>query len=76
MPLDVAPCRSLCSWSRARGPVSTADLFACAGCGSQWAPDQQWTPVQADGTVPEQVLAVRRRALTAGSADGAGSAGS
>ena len=75
VPLAVAPCRALCSWSAVRGPVPAADLFACAGCGSQWAPDQQWTPVQADGTVPPEVLAVRRR-LSGGRADGAGSAGS
>lgn len=75
MPLAVSPCRALCSWSAVRGPVAAADLFACSGCGSQWAPDQAWTPVQADGTVPPEVLAVRRR-VSGGRAGGAGSAGS
>lgn len=76
MPLVVAPCRSLCSWSAVRGPVPTADLFACSGCGSQWAPDQEWTPVQADGAVPAEVLAVRRRGLSGGRGGGAGTSGS
>ena len=71
--LAVFPCRSLCSWSP--GP---APLFSCAGCGSQWAPDQRWTPRQADGTVPAAVRAARgaQDGVSAGSAAGAGSAGS
>ena len=81
MALVIAPCRALCSWSRVE-----AELFACAGCGSQWAPDQAWTPRQADGTVPEDVRAarvavtlpedVRGAQVSGGCAGGAGSAGS
>jgi len=74
--LAVHPCRTLCSWSP--GP---AGLFSCAGCGSQWAPDQRWTPRQADGTVPPAVRAAREQEPTgapvsAERADAAGSAGS
>ena len=76
VPLAVAPCRSLCSWSPAPGPVPAGDLFACAGCGSQWAPDQQWTPVQADGTVPAEVRTARQRSLSGARGAAAGTRGS
>ena len=75
MPLAVSPCRALC-WSAVRGPVAAADLFACAGCGSQWAPDQPWTPVQADGTVPPEVHRGAPTGVSGGRAGAAGSAGS
>ena len=68
MPLAVSPCRTLCSWSGVR-----PGLLQCAGCGSQWAPTERWTPRQADGTVPDAVRAAR---LSAATSDGAGSAGS
>ncbi|UZJ25710.1 hypothetical protein RHODO2019_04455 [Rhodococcus antarcticus] len=55
--LVVNPCRSLCSWRRSR---AGGELFACAGCGSQWEPGQGWTPVDADGVVPDAVRAARR----------------
>jgi hypothetical protein len=37
-------------------------LFACSGCGSQWAPGAGWTPIDADGTVPDAVRAAVRAA--------------
>jgi hypothetical protein len=75
VPLRVSPCRSLCDWRRTRG---AAELFACAGCGSQWARTEAWTPRQADGSWPPGVREeLARPELTSGpSAGGAGSAGS
>jgi hypothetical protein len=62
--LVVRPCLSLCRWVPARG--RRPRLFACQGCGSQWRPGLAWTPVDADGTVPE---AVRRAVTSAPTAD-------
>lgn len=56
--LVVRPCQSLCRWVPARSQPE--DLFACQGCGSQWRPGAGWTPIDADGRVPE---AVRRTVL-------------
>jgi hypothetical protein len=36
-------------------------LFACASCGSEWTIDEAWTPIDADGTIPEAVQRERRR---------------
>ena len=74
MDLRIAPCRTLCDWS-AEPAAGGVALFACSGCGSQWEPGQRWTPRQADGAVPAAVLAARS-AVSAGSADAAGSGGS
>jgi hypothetical protein len=79
--LAVEPCQSLCSWGAAPyrlldrdGRVS--DVFACAGCGSEWVPGEAWTPVDADGVVPAVVVAARRRGATNGpGADEAGTGG-
>lgn len=51
-------CRSLCAWRRTPAPD---ERFACRGCGSQWVPGEPWTPIDADGTVPADVLAARGR---------------
>ena len=67
MALAIAPCRQLCDWV-AVAPAYDVPMLACAGCGSQWLPREAWTPVQADGTVPPAVSALR--------AVGVGSAGS
>ena len=67
MALAIAPCRQLCDWL-AVAPGYDVAMLACAGCGSQWLPGQAWTPVQADGTVPAAVSALR--------AAGVGSVGS
>lgn len=55
--LVVNPCRSLCEWRASR---AAAELFVCAGCGSQWEPGQGWTPMDADGVVPAAVRDARR----------------
>ncbi len=59
VPLVIAPCRSLCDWDAVPSPYDGQRLFACRGCGSQWDRSQVWTPMQADGTVPEQVRVER-----------------
>ncbi len=74
--LAVHPCRNLCDWS----PTRRAELWACAGCGSQWETRQGWTPRQADGSWPAGLREVldrsprgdvtnARRAAAADSAD-------
>ena len=69
--LVVRPCRTLCQWVPTR---TDEDLFACQGCGSQWRPGAGWTPIDADGHVPQEV---RRALLTsARSGDAAGRGGS
>ena len=35
-------------------------LFACRGCGSQWVPSEHWTPREASGEIPAEVLAILR----------------
>ncbi len=70
-PLAVNACRSLCRWVPTRRAPD--ELFACQGCGSQWRPGEPWTPVDADGRVPDAVR--RARLTTARRAAGAGSAG-
>jgi hypothetical protein len=71
--LVVSPCRRLCDWAAVNGPLprGSGQRFACAGCGSEWASGQGWTPRQADGSVPHGVAEQLRR-----SAGAAGSAGS
>jgi hypothetical protein len=53
--LEVAPCRSLCSWAATGEVRAGMPLFACAGCGSEWVRSQPWTPADADGEVPGEV---------------------
>jgi hypothetical protein len=60
-PLAMAPCRTLCSWGptgRLRGGLP---LFACSGCGSEWVRSEPWKPADADGVVPDAVLAEAAR---------------
>ena len=58
--LAVHPCRALCAWSPTPALRGDERVFACAGCGSQWVRSQQWTPVDADGSLPDEVRAERR----------------
>jgi hypothetical protein len=60
-PLEIAACRSLCSWDDTGRRLGGEPLFACSGCGSEWVPTQPWTPVDYAGSVPEAVAAARRR---------------
>jgi hypothetical protein len=70
VPLTVAACRSLCDWTRTPAVQDGQPLFACRGCGSQWLRGERWTPCQADGSVPREVLAeLKRPADAAGSAN-------
>ena len=71
MSLTIAACRSLCDWARTPASYDGQPLFACRGCGSQWVRTEPWTPCQADGVVPAEVLAELRR--PAGAAGSAGS---
>ena len=74
MTLVVHPCRSLCSWAATGTTHDGDDLFACAGCGSEWTRSEPWAPRQLDGTWPPGV----REALasTGPGAAAAGTAGS
>jgi hypothetical protein len=58
--LEIAGCRSLCSWHATGGRLDGEQLFACGGCGSEWVPSQEWTPVDSSGAVPEPVQEARR----------------
>jgi hypothetical protein len=60
------PCRSLCRWARTR---TDDDLFACQGCGSQWRPGAGWTPIDADGQLPDGVAEALTSGRRAGGAD-------
>jgi hypothetical protein len=78
--LRVQPCRGECEWreapARDRRRVEELLLFACRGCGTQWLRSLAWTPIDADGTIPEEVrqeAARRDSGLTTG--PGAGAAG-
>ena len=59
-PLEIAGCRSLCSWQDTGATLEGERLFACAGCGSEWVPSEPWTPVDWTGEVPESVQLARR----------------
>ena len=59
-PLEIAACRRLCSWGATGERLDGQPLFACGGCGSEWVPTEQWTPVDWTGEVPEPVQAARR----------------
>lgn len=59
--LEIAACRSLCSWEDTGRTLDDERLFACNGCGSEWVVSEPWTPIDYQGTVPEAVQAERRR---------------
>lgn len=64
--LEAWPCQSVCVWqpSGQRWYDQTAgelDVFGCVGCGSEWVRTEAWTPIDADGRVPEPVAAERAR---------------
>lgn len=59
-PVRVRSCRDLCDWNRTPVDRRGEPLFACRGCGSQWVPSERWTAVNNDGTVPPEILAIRR----------------
>jgi hypothetical protein len=59
-PLEIAGCRQLCSWAATDESLGGEPVFACAGCGSEWVASEPWTPIDATGSVPEAVQAVRR----------------
>jgi hypothetical protein len=59
-PLEIAGCRSLCSWSATGERLGGEPLFACAGCGSEWVVSEPWTPVDWTGQVPDAVQEARR----------------
>jgi hypothetical protein len=58
----VSACRRLCSWTGVEDTLDGEPLFACAGCGSEWVPSQQWTPIDWQGEVPQPVQEARRAA--------------
>jgi hypothetical protein len=59
-PLEIAGCRSLCSWQATPGTLGGERLFACAGCGSEWVASEPWTPIDWTGQVPDAVQEARR----------------
>jgi hypothetical protein len=77
-PVLAEPCQSVCRWSLAGYRLTdpdggSFDVFACAGCGSEWVHSEVWTPVDSDGVVPDVIAAERRRFATSGlGADEAG----
>jgi hypothetical protein len=60
-PLAMAPCRTLCSWGPTGRRRAGLPLFACSGCGSEWVRSEPWKPADADGVVPDAVLAEAAR---------------
>lgn len=60
--LEIAACRSECSWAATEETLDGAAVFACASCGSEWTPEEEWTPIDWTGAVPEAVQDARRRA--------------
>lgn len=60
-PLQIAACRSVCSWHATGELLEDDRLFACAGCGSEWVASEPWTPIDATGSVPVAVQEERRR---------------
>ncbi len=67
-PIEAWPCQSVCVWTRTAEVWSDAEhgdlpLFACAGCGSEWVRTEPWTPIDAAGTIPDEVAVelARRR---------------
>jgi hypothetical protein len=58
-PLQIAGCRSLCDWRDTGARLATEPVFACLGCGSEWVPSEEWTPVDYTGVVPDAVVDAR-----------------
>jgi len=63
-PVEAWPCQSICVWNPTAevwlDPASGAlRVFRCAGCGSEWVRTEAWTPVDAGGRVPPEVVAER-----------------
>lgn len=58
--LVIAGCQSLCSWHVSDDRLDGEQLFACAGCGSEWVPSEEWTPMDYEGVVPAPVAEARR----------------
>ena len=59
-PLRVRSCRDLCNWVKTPVEHRGEPLFACQGCGSQWVPSELWTPREASGEIPAEVLKLLR----------------
>ena len=64
--LAIHPCQSLCAWSATGEQRDDFNVFACAGCGSEWVAGEPWTPADHTGEVPAAVLQERRRLATDG----------
>ena len=60
-PLEVAACRSVCAWDATGVRLGDEELFACAGCGSEWVASEAWTPIDWTGVVPDPVQRARER---------------
>jgi len=60
-PLEIAACRSVCAWDATGQELDGEELFACAGCGSEWVPSEPWTPIDWTGQVPDAVQRARER---------------
>ena len=60
-PLQISACRQECSWSRTDEVITAEPVFACGGCGSEWVPSQEWTPIDCNGNVPQSVQRERSR---------------
>jgi hypothetical protein len=64
--LAMHPCQSRCAWSATEEQRDGSNVFACAGCGSEWVASERWTPADHTGAVPPAVLQERRRLATDG----------
>jgi hypothetical protein len=64
--LAIHPCQSLCGWSATGEQRDSFDVFACAGCGSEWVASESWTPADHTGAVPVAVAEERRRLASDG----------
>ena len=53
------PCQARCAWTANGRYVDAAPVFSCAGCGSEWARTQAWTPIDANGFINPLILAER-----------------
>lgn len=50
-------CDEMCTW-RPTDEVRDGELiFHCLGCGSEWAPSEEWIPINHDGVVHPAVQA-------------------
>lgn len=62
--LATNPCKGTCAWSATGTTLADQPLFVCAGCGSEWTPEQAWTPQDADAIVSAEVAAARAAAAS------------